>query len=82
MENAVRHSRAKSVKVSVSPQGSSLELRVCDDGVGFDRDSLDDELHFGMQMISERVEAAGGWLLVDSKLGEGTRVCASIPSEL
>ena len=55
------------------------ELSIRDDGHGFDIAGVDQSLHFGLQLMKERVEAAGGRLLVESSLGTGTSVLARIP---
>jgi two-component system NarL family sensor kinase len=53
---------------------------VGDDGRGFDPESLPAENgHFGLRMMSDLVEEAGGELDVDSAPGEGTRLRARIP---
>ena len=57
-----------------------IRLSVKDDGVGFDQRLVDRESHFGLQLITERVEAAQGKVVIDSRLGEGTTVSAVLPS--
>jgi signal transduction histidine kinase len=61
---------------------SIIRIAVADDGVGFDFQDVDRERHFGLQLMIERLEAAGGRMIVDSKLGEGTTVAASLPCDL
>jgi signal transduction histidine kinase len=61
------------------PEGDLLRLVVSDDGVGFVPWEVDGTEHFGLQLISERVEAGGGRVVVESRLGEGTTVAASLP---
>jgi signal transduction histidine kinase len=41
---------------------------------------VDRSKHFGLELIRERVELAGGLLQVDSTLGIGTRVSVRIPN--
>src|SRR5206468_5226144 len=82
MTNAARHSRATSVDVSIRKEVGQIRLEVVDDGVGFDRANIDVESHFGLQLISERVKAAQGSVWIDTQVGEGTRVSASIPTEI
>jgi signal transduction histidine kinase len=43
---------------------------------------VDRQQHFGLQLMEERVEAAGGRLVVDSLQGQGTRVEVSIPAQI
>jgi signal transduction histidine kinase len=78
--NAAKHSRAREVVVRVYSDGDLIRLSVIDDGVGFDLRQVDPDTHFGLQLMSERLEAAGGRLVVDSELGTGTTVAATIPA--
>jgi signal transduction histidine kinase len=83
MTNASRYSKATSLKISVRKgEGGSLHLLVEDDGVGFDPARVESANHFGLQLIRERAEAAGGIVHIDSLLGGGTRVRAVLPPDL
>ena len=60
------------------PQGSdtgitSLELRVTDDGRGFDPSHVSPE-HLGLGIMRERAEAVGAQLGIGSQTGRGTQV--------
>jgi len=81
LRNAVRHAHASLVQVSLSRDGPDLRLIVEDNGQGFDPKSVDAERHFGLLLIKERVELAGGVLHVESSFGEGTRIVARLPAE-
>lgn len=80
LSNAVKYSRASEVRVAVTQDGSILRVAVSDDGCGFDVDEglarLD---HFGLSLMKERVAAVGGDFHIDSRLGGGTTVWATIP---
>ena len=80
LNNAARHARAGTVGVRLWREGDDLRVTVSDDGLGFDRRAVDQEAHFGLQLIEERVEAVGGRVYVDSQLGRGTTVVAAIPA--
>ena len=58
-----------------------MRITVEDNGQGFDPESVDADRHFGLLLIRERVELAGGILNVRSRIGEGTRIIARLPSE-
>ena len=55
-----------------------------DDGEGFDRVAVrkraDAPLHLGLIGLGERLRMSGGWLVVDSAPGSGTRVCFQVPA--
>jgi signal transduction histidine kinase len=79
MNNAARHSRASEIRVSLAQQDDVLLITVEDDGTGFNRDEVDGTKHFGLQLIADRIKAADGSLIVDSRLGVGTHIHAAIP---
>jgi len=82
MNNAARHSKANTISVRLYLEEGLIRLTVADDGTGFDPSTVDRSSHFGLQLISERVEAGRGRVVVDSRLGEGTCVMASVPPEI
>jgi signal transduction histidine kinase len=73
--NAVRHSGASEVSLSVS-DGEALVVRIADDGVGFQAEDVGPHLYsgFGLTSMRERAERAGGRLRVSSDPGHGTVV--------
>jgi len=79
LSNAARHSNATTIVIALDQDEESIRLRVSDDGSGFNPLGVDSNLHFGLQLMRERAELAGGLLLVDSNPGEGTTVLARLP---
>lgn len=77
LNNVSRHADAESVHISVEVTGDVLEMRVRDDGEGFEMGSASE--HFGLRIMAERADAIGASLHVDSRLGEGTTVSVSVP---
>jgi signal transduction histidine kinase len=80
LRNALRHSRASEVRVSLDKEDENLRLIVEDDGVGFAVESVDTRMHLGITLMQERVELAGGVLHIHSRPGEGTQVAARLPT--
>lgn len=81
LHNAVKHAHASRIRMTLTSEHDTARLLIVDDGVGFELRSVDREAHFGLQLLAERVEAAGGVLHVMSELGIGTTVVASIPTD-
>ena len=81
LHNAAKHAQATHLTVRLWRDDSLLRLSVVDDGVGFSWLGVDDSRHFGLQMMKERIEAAGGSMFVDSRLGSGTMVAVSVPKD-
>jgi signal transduction histidine kinase len=80
LRNALRHSKASEVIIGVVDQDGDLRITVEDDGIGFDPQSVDQKTHFGLALMRERIEISGGVIYVDSRIGEGTRIIARLPS--
>lgn len=79
LANAIKHSRARVIKVVLREDDQAIRLSVDDDGCGFDLRSVDQATHFGLQIMRERTEIAGGEMAVDSRPGEGTHVVVRLP---
>jgi signal transduction histidine kinase len=78
MHNTVKHARANKVALRLHQTGEELVLEVQDDGAGFDP-SASFPGHLGLHSMRERVANLGGTFQIQSTVGAGTRVCASIP---
>jgi signal transduction histidine kinase len=79
LHNAAKHAGASRINVRLWGDADMLRLSVTDDGTGFAWPTVDSDRHFGLQIMKERLEAAGGGLFIDSRLGTGTMVAASVP---
>jgi signal transduction histidine kinase len=77
LHNALRHSGASSVKVSLSRTPRRMTLTVADDGTGFDPSLASGGL--GLASMRERAASAGGVLRVRSAPGSGTEVRLVVP---
>jgi two-component system sensor histidine kinase DegS len=80
--NAVRHARPRTLEVDLRFDDQALELRVRDDGTGFDPGpylSLRNGNHFGLLGLHERTQALGGSLAIRSSPGGGTEVTCRVP---
>jgi signal transduction histidine kinase len=73
--NAARHSSADTVWLSLKRFGEGIELRVLDNGVGFDP-AQRVERHFGLELMTERTTNVGGFIEVDSSPGNGALIVA------
>lgn len=75
LNNALRHAAAAKVIVRIRASRDAVELKVVDDGVGFDAAETGG---LGLIGMAERAERVGGTLEVISKVGEGTSVKVAI----
>jgi two-component system sensor histidine kinase DegS len=69
------------VRISLSDVGDSVRLVIEDDGVGFEPLAVDESSHFGLQLMRERVELAGGTFHLEASVDRGTRVTVVVPVE-
>lgn len=77
----MRHAHATQISITLSRDTPDIRLVVEDDGEGFDPRLVDEASHFGLQLMRERVELAGGVLHLDAHPGEGTRIIVRLPAE-
>lgn len=79
LTNVAKYADATEVRVSMLAVNNRLEVRVVDDGKGFDPKMKESAGGRGLQGMRFRVRACGGDLLIQSTPGHGTSVVASIP---
>ena len=82
LTNVARHAQATRVTVMVAMDDEAVRLLVADDGIGFDParpTAPDGRPGWGLITMTERAEAVGGRLRVESAPGEGTRITVEVP---
>lgn len=84
ISNAVKHSQAERVVVSLRRVGTSIILGCADDGVGFDPDErrkarAADGQHYGLSSMAERCATVEASLRVESGVGRGTTILVELP---
>jgi two-component system NarL family sensor kinase len=83
LTNAMRHSGARTVSLTVERDGDQVVLSCRDDGLGMAPERRHEAVaqgHLGLAACTERVEALGGRLELTPVLGGGTCVRAAIPA--
>jgi signal transduction histidine kinase len=78
LANAAKHSQATRIDLSLAQRDGSLLLSIRDNGRG----GADANHGSGLLGLSDRVEALGGTITVESRQGEGTQITAELPVEL
>jgi signal transduction histidine kinase len=83
LANVAKHADASTVRVWGRLDGGALEVEIHDDGVGFDqaraRKAAMATGHLGLRSMAERLEAAGGRLVLDTAPGRGATVRLRLP---
>ncbi|MGZ8382121.1 MAG: PAS domain-containing sensor histidine kinase, partial [Nitrospira sp.] len=80
VSNALRHSRAKQITVSLRDLIRSDRLAVTDDGIGFSTRSVQGVGH-GLVNMAARAQKVRGLFAIQSKLDKGTRISLDLPKD-
>jgi signal transduction histidine kinase len=78
LSNVRKHSGADQVSVALCSRRTFVDLKVTDNGRGFDPHELDTD-RLGLPGISERVRLLGGAVELETTPGAGTTVRATLP---
>lgn len=80
LHNALRHSGADHVDVTLERRGGGAVLRVTDDGSGFETRLVRRAgRHLGLVSMRDRASGVGGRLTVESAPGKGTTIEMEVP---
>lgn len=79
--NIAKHSGADLVTLALRKTGRTIELRISDNGVGFDPGSVlslsEERNGLGLPSMKERAELSGGSFALESGTGKGSTILAS-----
>jgi len=76
--NAIRHSRATELNLSLVQNQGACCVDLRDNGVGFDKSSVSGG-GFGLKGMRERIEKIGGHLAIETAPGKGTFISIEVP---
>ena len=81
LNNAFKHAKAKLINIQLIRHAESILLMVEDDGIGFDKNNLEEliENGIGLRNIQTRTEALEGRFSIDTHLGDGVLTTIEIP---
>jgi signal transduction histidine kinase len=78
VNNASKYAQASEISVSIQQQGSSFQITIEDNGVGFDQNNV--EMGNGINNIKKRARQLGGQASITSDIGKGTRITFTVES--
>jgi len=78
LANASKHAEASRIELSLAQVEGRLLLAIRDDGIG----GADPARGSGLVGLTDRVEALGGSLDIESRSGAGTQITVRLPLEL
>lgn len=76
--NTLRHARASRLEVFLTQTQNQVQLKIIDDGKGFDVTSVRQSGNYGLTNMRERVTSMGGALRINSN-AQGTSITINIP---
>ena len=77
LNNVAKYARASTVTIDLAQPDGRLTFAIRDDGAGFDLATA--PRGSGLQGMTDRLDAVGGTLRIESRPGEGTTVRGSVP---
>jgi two-component system, NarL family, sensor histidine kinase ComP len=81
--NAIKHSQSKTIVVSIIEMNDFLNIKVKDNGIGFEVPKrlaeLSEKHHLGLITIQKRINQLKGTLDIQSKSGIGTCISITLP---
>jgi PAS domain S-box-containing protein len=79
LQNALKHSGARHLRVELVGNAGEVRLTVSDEGVGFDRRRTDRRQGLGLISMRERMRLVHGEFAVESEPGRGTTIRCRVP---
>jgi PAS domain S-box-containing protein len=80
LNNALKYADARNISIELTRSGDQLNLRVEDDGAGFELDGPGKRRGLGLRIMRYRANTIGALLSIDSKPGEGTLINCTYPT--
>jgi two-component system, NarL family, nitrate/nitrite sensor histidine kinase NarX len=77
--NTEKYARASKVDIIAEWGDDNFALTITDNGVGFNLESIDADLHFGLEILHERMEKVCGQVTINSSEDSGTTVYVQVP---
>lgn len=79
LSNALRHSHASRISLTLKQHKSTIVMRIADNGIGFELESERSSSSMGLTNISERTQEMGGtWELISAE-GKGATLEIRVP---
>ena len=81
VNNALKHAKAKKIKLKIDIGPDNLHLVFADDGQGFEVEKVlgSDSESLGLKSIQSRINFLNGKVSIESKPGEGTKYSMIVP---
>ena len=77
--NILKHSNASNALIELKEENEKLYITISDDGVGFDKNSINIKDGLGINQIDARIQMMKGEFNIQSSLNNGTRISIILP---
>ncbi|WP_159547791.1 sensor histidine kinase [Streptococcus halichoeri] len=81
ISNTLKHAKASRIEVYLNQADNEIELKMLDNGIGFDMDEVRD-LSYGLKNIEDRVDDLAGTVQIISQKGKGVSMDVRLPVTL
>ncbi len=78
--NALKYSKASEVSISLALVNNRIDLRISDNGIGFNADFPEKSKGIGLNNILERIKQISGKIDISSEASKGTSYFIEIPA--
>jgi signal transduction histidine kinase len=79
LQNIIKHSGACTATVELYGNSSEVRLKISDEGVGFNPESVAKQRGLGLLSMRERLRLVGGTISIESRPLRGTRINVAVP---
>lgn len=79
LQNILKHAKANKIEVFYKFSGEHLKIDIVDDGIGFNKESIQEKDGLGLRNIISRAELIGGQGAINSIINQGTTVTIILP---
>jgi len=80
LNNSLKHAQAHNVRITLHYGPSAIEIKIADDGIGFDQNRAR-KGGMGMRTMRERADLLGGVLKIESSPGAGASVTVRVEKQ-
>ena len=79
LTNSAKHSQARRISIRFNEDSAVMRFAICDNGKGFDPDSVDTISGHGLSSMRDRADFIGGTFKLETSTGKGTCIYVTIP---
>jgi two-component system NarL family sensor kinase len=79
VNNILKHSKAQNAFIKFYEENNRICFQISDNGIGFDKMKIFNKDGLGLNQIDARIQIMDGEFLVESTIGEGTKISVELP---